>query len=256
MDQFLETAIEAAKEAGKIQLQRRGNMGKISYKGDINIVTEVDLLCEKKIVEIIQDNYPEHSILTEEKGEIITKSDYKWIIDPIDGTTNYAHDFPCYCCSIALEFKGEIIAGAVYQPTLNELFTAQKGKGAFLNGQKIFVSKISTFKESLLVTGFAYDVHESKVDNIDHFTNFIKRAQAVRRPGSAALDLCYVAAGRFEGFWEFKLHPWDVAAGVLFVKEAGGKVTGIAGEDYSIYSKNILASNDLLHKEMIQVLAL
>lgn len=254
MDKFLKTAIEAAKEAGKIQLERRGNMGKICYKGDINIVTEVDLLCEKKIVKIIKDNYPEHSILTEEKGETLTGSDYKWIIDPIDGTTNYAHDFPCYCSSIALELKGEIVLCAVYQPVLDELFFAQKGKGAFLNRHKIHVSKTKTLLESLLATGFAYDVHESEIDNMDHFTDFIKKAQSIRRPGSAVLDLCYVALGRFDGFWELKLQPWDVAAGILLIEEAGGKVTGISGEKYSIYSKNILASNGFIHQDMINVL--
>ena len=254
MDQFLKIAVEAAKEAGKIQLKHRNHVGKIYYKGDINLVTEVDLLCEKKIIEIITNNYPEHSILAEEKGEALTGSDYKWIIDPIDGTVNYAHDFPCYCVSIALEYKKDVLIGVVYQPVLNELFTTQKGKGAFLNGNKISVSKSNRLKDSLLTTGFAYDVHDSEIDNIDHFTNFIKRAQAIRRPGSAAMDLCYVAMGRFDGFWELKLHPWDVAAGVLLVQEAGGKVSGIGGEDYSIYSKNISASNGLIHQEMANIL--
>lgn len=254
MDHFLKTAIEAAKEAGNIQLKRRDNIGEIKYKGDINIVTEIDILCEQKIIEIIKDHYPEHSILSEERGEILTKSDFKWIIDPIDGTTNYAHGFPCYCSSVALEFKGDVIVGVVYQPVLDELFTVQKGKGAFLNGNRIRVSKTMTLKKSLLATGFAYDVHKSEINNIDHFTNFIKQSQAVRRPGSAALDLCYVAAGRFEGFWELKLHPWDVAAGVLLVQEGGGMVTGIAGGNYSIYSSNILASNGLIHLDMVNVL--
>ncbi len=256
MDPFLKIAVEAAKEAGKIQLKHRNNIGKTYYKGDINLVTEVDLLCEKKILEIIKNNYPEHSILAEEKGEALTGSDYKWIIDPIDGTINYAHDFPCYCASIALEFKKDLVIGVVYQPVLNELFTTQKGKGAFLNGNKISVSKSNRVKDSLLATGFAYDVHDSEIDNIDHFTNFIKRAQGIRRPGSAAMDLCYVAMGRFDGFWELKLHPWDVAAGVLLVQEAGGKINGIGGEDYSIYSKNIFASNGLIHQEMANILNL
>ena len=255
MDQLLETAIKAAKEAGKIQLERRGHIGKIDYKGDINLVTEVDLLCEKKIIEVIKNNYPDHSILTEETGEALTGSEYKWIIDPIDGTTNYVHDFPFFCSSVAVEIKGDLLVGAVYQPVLNELFTVQKGKGAFLNGNRIYVSKNNSLRSSLLATGFAYDVHKSETDNINHFTNFLKQAQAIRRPGSAALDLCYVAAGRFDGFWELKLYPWDVAAGILLVQEAGGKVTGMAGEKYSIYSKNILASNGLIHQDMIDVLS-
>lgn len=256
MDDFLKVAVEAARVAGKIQLERRKHLGKLSYKGNINIVTEVDLLCEEKILAIIKNSFPDHSILAEEKGETRTGSDYKWIIDPLDGTTNYIHDFPCYCSSIALEIKGDLVIGVVYQPVLDELFIAQKGKGAFLNGDKISVSKSKLLKESLVATGFAYDVHDSDVDNINHFTNFIKRAQAVRRPGSAALDLCYVAAGRFDGFWELKLYPWDVAAGVLLVQEAGGKITNLEGESYSIYSKNVLANNGRIHREMVSTLAL
>lgn len=254
MDNFLKIAIEAAKEAGKIQLERRRHPGKIDYKGSINLVTEVDLLCEKKIIEVIKDNHPDHSILAEERGEQKTDSAYKWIIDPIDGTTNFAHDFPFYCSSIALEIEGDIKVGVVYLPVLDELFTVQKGKGAFLNGQIIQVSKSDTLRTSMLATGFAYDVHETEMDNVNHFRNFLKQTRAVRRPGSAAIDLCYVAVGRFDGFWEFSLHPWDVAAGLLLVKEAGGRVTGVAGEDYSIYSDNILASNGLIHRDMVKVL--
>lgn len=256
MDHFLEIAIEASKEAGQIMLERRGHPGKIDYKGRINLVTEVDLLCEKKIIEIIKDNFPDHSILAEEGGGTTTNSDYKWIIDPIDGTTNFAHDFPLYCSSIALEIKGEVLIGVVYVPVLDELFTAQKEKGAFLNNKKIQVSKSNTLRESMLATGFAYDVHETDMDNVIHFKNFLKQARAVRRPGSAAIDLCYVAAGRFDGFWEFNLYPWDVAAGVLLIQEAGGKVTGVAGKSYSIYSNNILASNGLVHRDMVNILGL
>ena len=256
MDQFLKTAIKAAKEAGKIMLKRRGHPGKIDYKGRINLVTEVDLLCEKKIIEVIKNNYPDHSILAEESGETTTDSDYKWIIDPIDGTTNFAHDFPFYCSSIALEIKENIQIGVVYLPVLDELFTVQKGKGAFLNDKKIQVSKANTLQESMLATGFAYDVHETDMDNVNHFKNFLKQARAVRRPGSAAIDLCYVAAGRFDGFWEFNLYPWDVAAGVLLIQEAGGRVTNMAGENYSIYSDNILASNGLVHRDMVKILGL
>ncbi len=256
MNHFLQTAVKAAKEAGQIMLKRRGHPGKIDFKGRINLVTEVDLLCEKKIIEIIKNNYPDHSILAEESGKIATGSDCKWIIDPIDGTTNFAHDFPLYCSSIALEIKGDMLIGAVYVPVLDELFTVQKGKGAFLNDEKIHVSKADMLKESMLATGFAYDVHETEMDNVNHFRNFLKHARAVRRPGSAAIDLCYVAAGRFDGFWEFNLHPWDVAAGVLLIQEAGGMVTNMAGENYSIYSNNILASNRRIHRDMVNVLCL
>lgn len=256
MDHFLETAIEASKEAGQIMLERRGHPGKIDYKGRINLVTEVDLMCEKKIIEVIKDNYPDHSILAEERGEIATNSVFKWIIDPIDGTTNFAHDFPFYCSSIALEIKGDIQIGVVYVPVLDELFTAQKEKGAFLNNKKIQVSKANTLRESMLATGFAYDVHETDMDNVSHFKNFLKQARAIRRPGSAAIDLCYVAVGRFDGFWEFNLYPWDVAAGALLIKEAGGRVTNMAGENYSIYSDNILVSNGLVHRDMVNILGL
>ena len=256
MDHFLKTAIKAAKEAGQIMLKRRGHPGKIDYKGRINLVTEVDLLCEKKIIECIKNDYPDHSILAEESGESATDSDYKWIIDPIDGTTNFAHDFPFYCSSIALEIKGNLQIGVVYLPVLDELFTAQRGKGAFLNDKKIQVSKVDNLKTSMLATGFAYDVHETDMDNVNHFKNFLKQARAVRRPGSAAIDLCYVAAGRFDGFWELNLHPWDVAAGVLLIEEAGGKVTSMAGEHYSIYSNNILASNRGIHGDMVSILSL
>jgi len=256
MQNFLKTAIEAAKEAGKIMLERSGDPGKIDFKGRINLVTEVDLLCEKKIITVIKDNYPDHSILAEEQGETLASSTFKWIIDPIDGTTNFAHDFPLYCSSIALEIKGDIQIGTVYVPVLDELFIAQKGKGASLNGNKIHVSKTDTLRASMLATGFAYDVHETEMDNVNHFKNFLKQARAVRRPGSAAIDLCYVAAGRFDGFWELNLHPWDVAAGVLLIQEAGGNVTGMAGENYSIYSNNILASNGLIHRNMVNVLGL
>ena len=256
MDHFLKTAVIAAKQAGQIMLKRRGYPGKIDYKGRINLVTEVDLLCEKKIIEVIKNNYPDHSILAEERGEIATDSDYKWIIDPIDGTTNFAHDFPFYCSSIALEIKGTIQIGVVYVPVLDELFAVQKGNGAFLNDKKIQVSKCNMLKTSMLATGFAYDVHETDMDNVNHFKNFLKQARAVRRPGSAAIDLCYVAVGRFDGFWELNLHPWDVAAGVLLIQEAGGKVTGMAGENYSIYSNNILASNRGIHRDMVNVLCL
>ena len=254
MDNFLKTAIEAAQEAGKIQLERRGHPGKIDYKRRINLVTDVDLLCEKRIIEVIKDNYPDHSVLAEERGETVTDSDYKWIIDPIDGTTNFAHDFPFYCTSIALEINGDIKMGVVYLPVLDELFTAQKGKGAFLNNKKIHVSKTGSLRVSMLATGFAYDVHETDMDNVNHFANFLKQARAIRRPGSAAIDLCYVAIGRFDGFWELNLQPWDVAAGVLLIKEAGGKVTSMAGENYSVYSNNILASNGLIHKDMVKIL--
>ncbi|HBA26093.1 MAG TPA: inositol monophosphatase [Nitrospinae bacterium] len=266
---FLKIAIEAAKEAGRIQRERFGENFKIEHKGEINLVTEVDYQCEKAIIDIIKRDYPEHEILTEEAGSVkglppshspLTKGGqmegkYKWIIDPLDGTTNYAHSYPCFCASIGLEIDGEIVAGAVYNPMLDELFTSVKGKGAYLNEKRIGVSKIADINKSLLATGFPYDIRDSKENNLNHFCNFAVRAQAIRRPGSAVLDLCYLAAGRFDGFWELKLYPWDMAASSLIVKEAGGMITDFKGGEFSIYKGEMLATNGLIHKEMIEILS-
>src|SRR3990167_743675 len=270
LDNFLNTAIEAAKEAGRIQRERFGENFKIEHKGEINLVTEVDYQCEKAIIDIIKRDYPEHEILTEEAGSVkglppshspLTKGGqmegkYKWIIDPLDGTTNYAHSYPCFCASVGLEIDGEIVAGAVYNPMIDELFTSIKGEGAYLNGNRIRVSKIGDINKSLLATGFPYDIRESKENNLNHFCNFAVRAQAIRRPGSAVLDLCYLAAGRFDGFWELKLYPWDMAASSLIVKEAGGMITDFRGGEFSIYKGEMLATNGLIHKEMINILNL
>ena len=267
---FLKIAIEAAKEAGRIQRERFGENFKIEHKGEINLVTEVDYQCEKAIIDIIKRDYPEHEILTEEAGSVkglppshspLTKGGqmegkYKWIIDPLDGTTNYAHSYPCFCASIGLEIDGEVVTGAVYNPMLDELFTSVKGNGAYLNGKRIGVSKIADINKSLLATGFPYDIRDSKENNLNHFCNFAVRAQAIRRPGSAVLDLCYLAAGRFDGFWELKLYPWDMAASSLIVKEAGGMITNFRGGEFSIYKGEMLASNGLIHKEMINILNL
>ncbi|HET6369571.1 MAG TPA: inositol monophosphatase family protein, partial [Nitrospiria bacterium] len=181
-------------------------------------------------------------------------SPYRWIIDPLDGTTNYAHGFPCFCVSIGLEHEGNVLLGVVYDPIRSELFYAERGKGATLNGRRIRVSSTFSLSRSLLVTGFAYDIRISQENNIDHFTRFSMRSQGVRRTGSAALDLCYVASGRFDGFWEMKLHPWDVAAGSLIVKEAGGEISTFSGDPFYIDSKEILATNGKIHREMIAVL--
>jgi len=266
---FLKIAIEAVKEAGKIQEEKFGENFKIEHKGEINLVTEVDYQCEKAIIDIIKRDYPEHEILTEEAGSVkglppshspLTKGGqmegkYKWIIDPLDGTTNYAHSYPCFCASVGLEIDGEIVAGAVYNPMIDELFTSIKGEGAYLNGNRIRVSKIGDINKSLLATGFPYDIRESKENNLNHFCNFAVRAQAIRRPGSAVLDLCYLAAGRFDGFWELKLYPWDMAASSLIVKESGGMITDFKGSEFSIYKGEMLASNGLIHKEMIEILS-
>lgn len=255
MKEFIDIAVRAANESGRIQRDRSKQIGEVRLKGEINLVTEVDILCEKTIKEIILKKFPNHDFLGEEGGETVGgESAYKWIVDPLDGTTNYAHGFPVYCTSIALEINGEVMIGVVYDPTRDELFTAERGKGAFLNGERISVTRRDKLVECLLATGFAYDIRDSKVDNIDHFTRFIKKCRAVRRPGAAALDLCYVAAGRLDGFWEMQLKPWDTAAAYLLVREAGGKITLFGGGAYSIYDPEIVASNGSVHDRMIEVL--
>jgi len=253
---FKKVAVRAALKGGEILKKYRGKTKKIAHKGRINLVTEVDFESEKTILKIIKKSFPEHEILTEESKQEKRDSPYKWLIDPLDGTTNYAHGFPSYCVSIALEERKQIILGVVYNPVLDELFTAEKGKGAYLNNKKIFISQTKKLSQSLLATGFPYDIRESDVNNLDHFSNFALRAQAIRRAGSAALDLCYLAMGRFDGFWELKLSPWDTAAGSLLVLEAGGRVTDFSCGKYLIYRKDILATNGKIHREMIGVLKL
>jgi myo-inositol-1(or 4)-monophosphatase len=264
MERFKKVAIEASLKGGEILNEHKGKVKHIDYKDEVNLVTEVDKISEENILGIIKNNFPDHAILTEESEGKKSNSMYKWVIDPLDGTTNYAHGFPMYCVSIALEKNGEIILGVVYNPNLDELFVAEKGKGAFLSKgssnnqdkQRISVSQTTELSRSLLATGFPYDIRGSKIDNLDHFANFYKKAQAVRRGGSAALDLCYLAMGRFDGFWELKLSPWDMAAGKLMVEEAGGKVTDFLGGPFNIYLKEILASNGKIHQQMIEILKL
>ncbi len=254
MNSYTRFAVLISRKAGFLLKERLARKRKVSYKGAVNLVTEMDLLSEKTIVGEIRRRYPQHSILAEEKTTRQQDSLYRWIIDPLDGTTNYAHGYPIFCVSIALEKNGRVIAGVVYDPMRDELFCAEEGKGARLNGRRIHVSAVSRLSPALLTTGFPYDVRESPVNNFDHFRNFGIRAQAVRRSGSAALDLCYVAAGRFDGFWELKLSLWDWAAAGLMVTEAGGKMTDLSGRALMSESKNILASNGKIHREMIAVL--
>ena len=254
MNSLKRTAVYIARKAGSFLKSRFGRKRKVGYKGAINLITEMDLLSEKMIVSEIRQRFPNHSLLAEEKTSYRTDSPYRWIIDPLDGTTNYAHHYPVFCVSIALEKNGEIILGVVYDPMLNELFCAEKGKGARLNGRKIQVSSTSKLSQSLLATGFPYDLRENPVNNLDHFFHFSLRGHGVRRAGSAALDLCYVAAGRFDGFWEMKLGPWDMAAGCLVIREAGGKTTDFLGQPLALDGKQVLASNKKIHPEMIQVL--
>ena len=253
---MLNVAIEAAKEAGKFLKFNLGKVKEIKRKigQETNLVTEIDRQSEQLIIGIIKRHFPQHSHLAEESGAGEKTSEYRWIIDPLDGTTNYTHHFPCFAVSIALEKSGEIILGVVYDPNLDELFTAEKGKGASVNGKPLSASKTDALIRSLLVTGFPYNIKDNPDHAIEHFINFLKEAQAVRRMGSAAIDLAYVAAGRMDGFWEVSLNPWDAAAAVLLVTEAGGKVTDFLGNRHSIYGKPILASNGIIHEEMIRVL--
>ena len=253
-DRYLPLAVAAAKEAGRIQMLHFGHSHPVEYKGEFNPVTEVDRRCERAIVKMISDAFPEHDILTEESPFEGKGSPWKWIIDPLDGTTNYLHGFPCFCVSIGLEVDGEVKTGVVYVPTLNELFHAEKGKGAFLNGERIVVSRVDRLSKSLLCTGFPYNVHEHADFYLRYFRHFLTKSFAVRRPGSAAIDLSYLAAGRFDGFWEFKLHAWDVAAASLLVTEAGGEVTDFQDRPFNIYSEETLASNGLIHQEMLQAI--
>lgn len=248
--------IKAALEAGKILQENFGGKFRVSSKDVVsNLVTEIDKKSEDKIFEIIKENFPSHYILSEEAGAVIQDSEYKWLIDPIDGTVNYAHSIPITCVSIALEKKGEVILGAVYNPFMNEFFFAEKDNGAYLNDVKISVSKNTDIKKALLVTGFPYDSSSYKPDPVAVFKKFIQNDVPIRRLGSAAIDLCWTACGRFDSFWEFNLNAWDVAAGYLIVKEAGGLVTKFEGGKYSIYDKEILAaSNRQIQKQMMEII--
>lgn len=256
LSKYIEVMFEAAEEAAKIQMQYFNTDFEIGRKKNYSdLVTEVDKHSEAKIIEIIHRHFPLHNVLGEEGGDLQKNSDYLWIVDPIDGTVNYAHSVPIFCVSIAMEVKGEVVLGAVQSPMTREKFWAEKGNGAYLNDKRISVSDVDSLRDSLLVTGFPYGAKENSDHCIDHFVNFIKLGLPVRRLGSAALDICYLACGRFEGFWEVDLNAWDVAAAYLILLEAGGKVTNFKGEPYSIYNKQILASNGKkVHEEMIKVL--
>ena len=257
MEKLLETAKEAALEAGEIHLEFFGKKKEIAHKfNEFDLVTNVDKLAEEKIIAVIKSHFPEHAILGEESGgHSINSSDYVWIIDPIDGTTNYAHNFPQFAVSIGLTYKNEIILGVVFDAFKNEMFWGAKGTGAFLNADPIKVSEINTLNKALLSTGFPYNRDEILEENLRYFKQFVYKAQAVRRPGSASLDLCYVACGRIDGFWELNLAPWDTAGGVCIIEEAGGKVTNFNSETFNPDVKNIIASNGLLHEQMSSVLA-
>jgi myo-inositol-1(or 4)-monophosphatase len=250
-----ETLYKAAIESGKIIKEYFETKFIIESKDVIsNLVTEVDKKSESKIIEVIRNEFPNHNILSEEIGALDTDSDVKWIIDPIDGTINYAHSIPICCVSIGIEKKGEIILGLVYNPMSGELFFAEKGKGAFLNDKKISISKEDNLYKSLLVTGFPYDTSNNPHKPVKVFAEFVNSDIPVRRLGSAALDLCWTACGRFDGFWEYNLNPWDVAAGYLIMTEAGGVVSDFDGNNFSVYKKEILATNGLIHNHMLRMI--
>lgn len=253
---FLSTVWKAASAAGALIRENWDRPRTIEYKGAIDLVTSVDREAERQILEILQREFPDHGFLSEEAPAVEARSkEYRWIIDPLDGTTNFAHGYPHLSVSIALQQNGRTILGLVYDPLRNECFRAVAGQGAFLNDAPIRVSPVEQLDKALLATGFPYDRRQHADEYLAFFRAFLTRTQGIRRAGSAALDLCYVASGRIDGFWELKLKPWDVAAGALIVAEAGGKVSDFSGNPLSIFGAETLASNGLLHREMAQIIA-
>lgn len=255
---WLATAVEAVVRAGDVQLSRVGAAMRVEKKGVIDLVTETDREIERDFRDLIARRFPGHEVLGEEYSPAEDRHRVPpvcWIFDPIDGTTNFAHGLPIFCASLALEIDGELVVAAVYDPNRGELFTAERGAGAWLNGAPLRVSSAATLIDSLLCTGFPYDVQEKPEELVGLFGHFLGKARAVRRLGSAAIDLCYVAAGRLDGFWEMHLGPWDVAAGALIVREAGGRVTSTGGGPFASRNGNVLATNGLLHEQMLAAIA-
>jgi len=256
MNELLKNTLLRAIHAGADVLKHyfQGTF-EIKSKSSLNdLVTEVDKKAEDAIIEVIKSVFPEHFILSEEAGEMSSASNYKWIIDPIDGTVNFAHGIPICCVSIGLEKDGQMIAGAVFNPFMNELFFAERGKGAFLNNRPLKVSTNPNMESACLVTGFPYRWVDVGADPISVFERFIRLGLPVRRLGSAAIDLCWVAAGRFDGFWEYNLNPWDIAAGYLIIEEAGGRISNFNGDAYNIYDKQTLATNGQIHEQMLEII--
>lgn len=254
---IMKVAKAAAKEAGSYIFEHIGKIKELSFKSSVNDpVTDVDKASEAMIVKKIKEAFPDHSILAEESGKSGSGRDVPvWVIDPLDGTVNYAHSFPFFCVSIGVLYEGTAHVGVVYDPVRKEMFSAERSKGAFLNGKSLWVTETSLVQRSLVATGFAYSP-EKREANLKLFEKMLAKAQAVRRPGAAALDLCYVAAGRLDGFWELNLSPWDTAAGHLIVTEAGGRVSMIDCTEYDVFQKNILATNSKIHNEMSEILSL
>jgi myo-inositol-1(or 4)-monophosphatase len=254
IDDCARVGTEVAQKAGRLLLERFDDELRILHKGTINLVTDVDLAAEELIVSRLRKAFPSHSIIAEEKHNNSSEGAINWIIDPLDGTTNYAHGYEVFSVSIGLEVNKELEWGAVFFPVRNELYTARRGQGAFCNGVLLAVSKTTDLSASLLATGFPYDIRTSKQTNLENFCAFAVRTHGIRRSGSAAVDFCHVAAGRLDGFWELKLNPWDCAAGYMMVREAGGKVTNFRGQPGTIYDREVIASNGLIHDQMINVL--
>jgi len=255
MDEIERVAIRAARAAGRVHLSRLRRISITRKSNALDLLTEADSESEAAVIEVIRRAFPDHAILGEEGGTRGKKSEHRWIVDPLDGTTNFAHGYPQFCVSIGYEHRGKILVGVVYDALKRELFSAQRGKGAKLNGRPIRVSRTPTLAQSLLLTGFPYDRRERRRFYLCFWEHFMMRVQGVRRTGAAALDLAYVACGRNDGFWEFGLKAWDVAAGSLIVEEAGGRVTNMDGTPLDLDGAQILASNGRIHDEMLQVIA-
>jgi myo-inositol-1(or 4)-monophosphatase len=253
---FLATAIEAVVRAGDLQIAKFGTGVRVDKKGAIDLVTEVDIEVERMFRALVAERFPDHDVLAEEMGDSGARgARHRWVFDPLDGTTNFAHGVPIFCASLALEIDGEAVVAAVYDPNRKELFTAEAGLGSWLNGQRLQVSTNATVLESLLVTGFPYNVHQEADAFLTVFGRVLKQARAVRRLGSAAIDMCWVAAGRMDGFWEAILKPWDTRAAALILEEAGGKVTGMDGKTWNPDHGHILATNGLIHDEVLRIIS-
>ena len=252
---MIDDIIQISKEAGELIRNAFGKTHSIEFKtNELNLVTETDKASEKLITDFIKKKYPSHGILAEEGSEANRSSEYLWVIDPLDGTTNFAHGLPIFAVSIGVQKNGETVAGVVYDVMRDVVYSAEKTSGSFENGGRIQVSKNENLGRSMLVTGFPYDVKDNPDNAYERFIAFLKEARAIRRLGSAAIDFCYVANGVFDGFWEVSLHPWDICAGKLIVEEAGGLVTDFDGNKIDIYSKRILCTNDFVHQKMIDVM--
>jgi myo-inositol-1(or 4)-monophosphatase len=252
---FLATAIEAVVRAGELQIAKFGTNVRVEKKGAIDLVTEVDVEVERMFRAMIAERFPDHDVLAEEMDVASRGARHRWVFDPLDGTTNFAHGVPIFCASLALEIDGLATVAAIYDPNRKELFTAELGVGSWLNGQRLHVSTNGTVLDSMLVTGFPYNVHQKADEFVKVFAEVLKHARAIRRLGSAAIDLSWVAAGRMDGFWEASLKPWDTRAGALILEEAGGKVTGMDGSPWDPHRGDILATNGLIHDEVLKIIS-